>query len=341
MFKILVTSVNLVLCSLLLFACSPGATPPTPTQVSAASQVLIQGNTLAEETQTIELDNCDGKAEIVRSEQRGQSVDVTVSAEVAAKLGVSAQVIQAEVQATVGAQVTDSGYRSSTIQLVAPPKTRMVFQIVWSGPEQVGIVQNLKSVGVPIAFRRFSPTDVKIKSQIDVGCSTVTPGKQQPISTIPVRATPVVIVVTATPPSALGEESTPAVQIQNSQPPSPVHLRVGDDVKLSEGWVWVCTGDFAATNQSGIRTEYFDHVASTGLVLVLGPNSQVSLSGPTDMSPGHDIGDCAAFSSQGKATAINQGTFAQLAGGCGSKCLSVRVVELGTGGQIISDYWKP
>lgn len=170
MLKFLETLISLVLFSLVLFACSPGATPLTPTQVSAASQVLIQGNTLAEETQTIELDNCDGKADAVRSEQRGQSVDVTVSAEVAAKLGVSVEVIQAEVQATVGAQVTDSGYRSSTIQLVAPPKTRMVFQIVWTGPEQVGIVQNLKSVGVPIAFRRFSPTDVKIKGQLDIGC---------------------------------------------------------------------------------------------------------------------------------------------------------------------------
>lgn len=189
-FKFLVASLNLILYSFLLFACSSAATPAAPTQVSAAPQVLVQGNTLAEETQTIELDNCDGKADAVRSEQRGQSVDVTVSAEVAAKLGVSAQVIEAEVQATVGAQVTDSGYRSSTIQLVAPPKTRMVFQIVWSGPEQVGIVQNLQSVGIPIAFRRFSPTDVKIKSQIDVGCANLGATSQQSSSTtIPQVAT--------------------------------------------------------------------------------------------------------------------------------------------------------
>lgn len=164
--------VALVLCLVLLFACDLGATPvPTPTQIAEGPQVLIQGNNAAEEVQTIELDNCDGKADAVRTEQRGQSVDVTVSADVAAKLGVSVGVIQAEVQTTVGAQVTDSTTRISTIQLIAPPKTRMVFQIVWSGPEQVGIVQNLKSVGVPIAFRRFSPTDVKIKSQLDIGCS--------------------------------------------------------------------------------------------------------------------------------------------------------------------------
>lgn len=110
MFKSLAANVTLVFCFLLLFACAPAATPAIPTQVSAAPQALIQGNTVAEETQTIELDNCDGKADAVRSEQRGQSVDVTVSAEVAAKLGVSAQVIEAEVQATVGAQLIASAY---------------------------------------------------------------------------------------------------------------------------------------------------------------------------------------------------------------------------------------
>lgn len=176
----------LSICFVLLFACTPSPTPPAPTQVSAAPQVLVQGNTTAEEAQTIELDNCNGKADAVRSEERGQSVDVTVSAEVAAKLGVSVEVIQAEVQTTVGAQVTDSVYRKSTIQLVAPPRTRMVFQIVWSGPEQVGIVQNLKSVGVPIAFRRFSPTDVKIKSQLDIGCATPgTDNTNTPLPTSP------------------------------------------------------------------------------------------------------------------------------------------------------------
>lgn len=140
------------------------ATAPTP-------QVIMQGDIPGKEVvQPIELDNCDGKADAKRTEHRTRSVESTISAEVAAKFGVSAEVLSAEVQATVGASVGWTEGQGTSIELVAPPGTRMAFQLVWIGNEQVGIVQNLRASNIPIAFRSFKPTDVRIKSQYDIGC---------------------------------------------------------------------------------------------------------------------------------------------------------------------------
>ncbi|MCB0310789.1 MAG: hypothetical protein KDD42_06125, partial [Bdellovibrionales bacterium] len=138
--------------------------PPTPS-------VIIQGDTPGtEEVQPIELDNCNGKADAAREEQRTRSVEFTISGEIAASLGASAEVISAEVQAAIGAAMQQGSEQSTKITLVAPPGTRMAFQLVWIGDEQLGIVQNLRASNIPIAFRSFTPTDVRIKSQYDIGC---------------------------------------------------------------------------------------------------------------------------------------------------------------------------
>jgi hypothetical protein len=160
-----------------LYGCNPSPTTlATPISediqnFSTSPDVTIQGSTSGkEEVQTIIIDNCDGKSDAIRTEQRTQSVDVTISGEIAAKVGASAEVISAEVQVAVGAATHQGGSRSMSIQLAAPPKTYMQFQLVWTGDEQVGIVQNLRGSNIPIAFRGFIPTDVRIKSQSDIGC---------------------------------------------------------------------------------------------------------------------------------------------------------------------------
>lgn len=148
----------------------------------------MQGDTPGREVvQPIELDNCDGKADAKRIEHRTRSVESTISAEVAAKFGVSAEVLSAEVQATVGAAIGVTDGQGTSIELVAPPGTRMAFQLVWIGNEQVGIVQNLRASNIPIAFRSFRPTDVRIKSQYNIGCPptpTAQPSALAPQSTI-------------------------------------------------------------------------------------------------------------------------------------------------------------
>lgn len=148
-----------------------GCVAPNPQVTPSAPQIIMQGDSPGKEVvQPIELNNCDGKADAKRTEHRSRSVESTISAEIAAKFGVSAEVLLAEIQATVGAAIGWTEGQGMSIELVAPPGTLMAFQLVWIGNEQVGIVQNLKGVNIPIAFRDFRPTDVRIKSQYDIGC---------------------------------------------------------------------------------------------------------------------------------------------------------------------------
>jgi hypothetical protein len=146
-------------------ACTPGAPSPT------SPEVIIQGNTPGrEEVQTFELDNCTGKADAKRVEERAQSVDVTISAEIASEIGASVEVLSAEVEAAVGLALNRGAERKTAVELVAPPNTRMVIELVWVGDEQIGVVQRIRNSDIPVIFRSFSPTDFRIKSQIDIGC---------------------------------------------------------------------------------------------------------------------------------------------------------------------------
>jgi regulation of enolase protein 1 (concanavalin A-like superfamily) len=139
-------------------------TPPTP-------QVLFQGETPGrEEIQQFDIDNCNGKADLTRIEHRAETIETTVSTEVAAKLGASAELIFAEVQAAVGTALKRGSEQGTSAQLVAPPGTHMAFQLAWIGDERLGIVQNLGNSSTPIAFKAFIPTDWRLKGQFDIGC---------------------------------------------------------------------------------------------------------------------------------------------------------------------------
>lgn len=82
-----------------LWACQPTSNPESPQKTAGSTlQIIIQGeNDEKEEIQPIEIDNCDGKGNVSRTGARSQSIDVTISAEVAATLGASVEVISAEV----------------------------------------------------------------------------------------------------------------------------------------------------------------------------------------------------------------------------------------------------
>lgn len=138
-------------------------------QPSATPKVIVQSVTAGKEIlQVIDLDNCKGESVAVRTEENTISVEATVSAEIAASVGVSAEVLSAEVQSVVGASLSQGHSRSMSIQLSAPPGTHMNFQIAWVGNEQMGVVEGLADV--PIVFRSFVPYDVRIKDQINKGC---------------------------------------------------------------------------------------------------------------------------------------------------------------------------
>ena len=160
--------------SMLLSGCVPASPALTPApQPTAAPQVIIQGeNPSKEELQTIEIDNCNGKTDISRTETRSQSIETTISADLAAKLGASGAVIYGEVQTSVGAALGRKAERTTAFQVSAPPGSRIVFQLAWTGPEQIGFVQNLRGANLPVVFTVFTPTDVRIKNQLDLGCPT-------------------------------------------------------------------------------------------------------------------------------------------------------------------------
>ena len=107
-----------------------------------APQVIMQGDTPGqEEVQPIELDNCNGKGDTKRTEQRTRSIESTISPEIAAKFGDSADVLSAELQAAAGAAMKWGEERRITIELVAPPGTRMARQLDCNGDQPTGIIQ--------------------------------------------------------------------------------------------------------------------------------------------------------------------------------------------------------
>jgi hypothetical protein len=190
----------LLVLSVVLVGCST-TTPPDPiSQVNSGTQVVLQSEIDNHEViQEFDIDNCDGKADATRIEHRSSSIDVTVSTELAARIGASAQVISADVQAAVGTALSIGGERGTSIELKAPPDTHMFFQLAWLGKSRIGVVQNVSGSNIPVAFQSFSPDNVRIKSQYDIGCrNTPTPPTQsepQPAVAQPIPSQPTTAII--------------------------------------------------------------------------------------------------------------------------------------------------
>lgn len=162
---------SLFILSVALLGCSNAPSPEPISQVNVGTQVVLQSETNNHEViQEFDIDNCDGKADATRIERRSSSIDVTISTELAARIGASAQVISADVQAAVGTELSIGGERETSIELKAPPNTHMFFQLAWVGKSRIGVVQNVSGSNIPVAFQSFSPDNVRIKSQYDIGC---------------------------------------------------------------------------------------------------------------------------------------------------------------------------
>ncbi len=304
-----------------LCACQPVVNTEPASTANPVTQVVVQGESPNEQViQTIEIDNCDGMSDVTRTEQRTRSVEVTISTEMAAKIGASVEVVSAEIQAAVGSAIASEAQSSTSIQLSAPPGTRMLFQLLWIGKEQVGIVQNLRGSGIPVVFQSFTPTDVRIKSQQDIGCPS--PGALQPVVT--------------SQPSPTQPEVAPTLSR-----PFPIHIINGENYSMPKDWAWVCTGDFS-TQANDIKKAWYDlGVSNTGLVLVLQSDSNFTISGPFEVPVGMDVGDCLPYAQDEKDSGTSSAIDAQLDRGCGSKCEYVNVIELDKNGNKVNDYWVP
>lgn len=168
-FWILLTTLVLVSCTV---GTSPNVTSIAQSLPTSTLQLIFQSETNAEEIQAFEIDNCNGQAYISRVETRSHSVESDVSAEVASKIGASIVAISTEVEAAVGASLGSSYERQTSIELQAPPETRMRFELRWLGKSRFGRIQNVFGSNTPIAFQTFIPNDVIVKSQVNLGCPT-------------------------------------------------------------------------------------------------------------------------------------------------------------------------
>ena len=292
----------------LLFLYGCGSSSEESSQIPSETEVVIQGNTQGKEViQTLAINNCDGKSDLSRIEEYAQSVDVTISTEIAATIGASAEIISAEVQAAVGAGTTQSGSRSMSIQLTAPPQTHMQFQLIWTGNEQIGVVQNLRGSHIPIAFQGFIPTDVRIKSQNDIGC----PG-------------------TDTVHDVVGSEPTTS---SSATRPANVSISDGGNFSPSSGWIWVCGGDFDAILPNGNTVTLHDW-AEPSLIIILESDSQISLDAPWG-------GYCEPSTQNDLSTTVQKFLDNGFQRGCENDngCSSINVKRLDPNGNIVDDYW--
>jgi hypothetical protein len=246
--RLLVVGFSIVVLVLAVAACggNPSGVEPAAELLQATPGITVQNTTSdAEETQLIPLYNCDGKAEYKRTEVRSQSIEAQISAELAAQIGVSAEVAHAAVQAAVGGALTSGSARGTSIELVAPPGTNMEIQLVWKGDEQVGVVQNILGSDVPIAFRSFSPIDVRVKSQYDIGCPTPKPISVEAASTSSSQAESEI--TTSPAPSTIA----PAPTDTPVQPP-PYGITAGQLDGLFGSGNWFCFPD--RTNGIGVKS---------------------------------------------------------------------------------------
>jgi hypothetical protein len=166
--------------AILITSCNtPVSSPPTSIP-GDESKVIIQNEIDGDEViQKFDIFNCDGKAEVTRSESRSFTVDLTISAELAAKIGASAEVLSAEIQATIGTALGVGKSQETTIEVKAPPGTHMFFELAWVGTSISGTVQNLKGSSVQIPFQSFKPKNVRIQRQYDNGCPSPTSSSNQ------------------------------------------------------------------------------------------------------------------------------------------------------------------
>ncbi|MCS6844324.1 MAG: hypothetical protein NZ528_08390 [Caldilineales bacterium] len=131
--------------------------------------------------QEFEIDNCNGKADAKRVQERAVFIKSDVSAEIAVQLGLTVPAASAAVETAVELALGDIREHRTAMELAAPPGTRMAFELVWLENRRAGVVQ-IRGLNIP--FEVLEPVDVRIKSQYDVGCPELTPSpiNSQPAS---------------------------------------------------------------------------------------------------------------------------------------------------------------
>jgi hypothetical protein len=164
--------------------------------------------------------------------------------------------------------------------------------------------------------------------------STPASGAQEPLPTL--TTTP--ILTTRHPTSTPSQQVPPATAAPTRTPsrPSGVTVPVGGEFSPIEGWIWICTGDFALIRTDGAVINLFDDLESTGLIVVFAENSKIRAFAPYG-------GYCEPFSPEAKDTAVASKISTMLTSPmqCQGGCSSVNIIELNQNGEVVRDFWKP
>lgn len=115
--------------------------------------------------------------------------------------------------------------------------------------------------------------------------------------------------------------------------PSPVSIPAGKTFSPSVEWSWICVGDFSVIRTDGSNLALYDNSATTGLILVVGQNSEVIINAPYG-------GSCEPFTQSQKDSIISAKVSELLSNGCVGGCMSVNIKEIDRHGKILSDYWN-
>ena len=119
----------------------------------------------------------------------------------------------------------------------------------------------------------------------------------------------------------------------SSSRPSGVSLSAGETFIPSEGWVWVCTGNFSMIQANGNNLNLHDQLETTGDIVVLDPDSKVTLIAPYG-------GSCQPYLQNERDSAISA-TVSQMLSSpsqCIGGCSSCTIYELDNIGNITNTY---
>ena len=129
---------------------------------------------------------------------------------------------------------------------------------------------------------------------------------------------------------------TAVISTRSSIRPSGVTIPAGGEFVPTEGWAWICTGDFALVRRDRTVVNLFDELEHTGLIVVFATNSKVTAFAPYG-------GYCEPFSPGTKEMIVASKISTMLTSSiqCQGGCSSVNIKELDQNGNVTRDYWKP
>jgi hypothetical protein len=157
-FLILLIGISFLLGSCGSVSSSKSSDSSQPIQIEENTQ---ETNTVEE---TVRMNNCGGKADATQDAERA----LGVSLEGEAELGVDTDVLQASVKA----RYEQGRMTRKSLTLVAPPGTRMEFDVIWTEKTWIGTIIK-PGVSGQAKYKAHLPIAVELIGSRDMGCGEI------------------------------------------------------------------------------------------------------------------------------------------------------------------------